>query len=86
MKRDNLPSWVCGPMTLHIYLTNFPPGFVPRMDSNPGETAKREAAVRGRATQLANGHTGSMKNGLSKKSAAVMPRVERALVKKVTPA
>jgi hypothetical protein len=69
-----------GDFTRQMRLHNWPPGFVSRLDPNPGEVARREAAVRGRATQLANGHTGSMKNGLSKKSAAVLPRVEKALV------
>lgn len=58
----------------------WPPGFQSQLDPNPGEVKKREAAVRGRATQLANGHTGSIRNGLSRKSASVQLSVESARV------
>ena len=60
--------------------TNWPPGFVSQLEPNPAEVKRREAAERGRATQLANGHTGSIRNGLSRKSAAVLPNVEKARV------
>lgn len=59
---------------------DWPPGFVSQLEPNPGEIARREAAVRGRATQLANGHTGSIRNGLSKKSAATVPSLAKAAI------
>lgn len=70
------PNYFTRLMKLH----NWPPGFVSQLDSDPGEVKRREAAVRGRATQLANGHTGSIRNGLSRKSVAVKPSVEKARI------
>lgn len=58
----------------------WPPGFVSQGDADPGALKRQEAAVRGRATQLANGHTGSMRNGLSRKSAGAMPDPRKAVV------
>lgn len=59
---------------------DWPPGFVSQGSVDPGALKRQEAAVRGRATQLANGHTGSIRNGLSKKSAAVMPNPRKVVI------
>lgn len=83
MKRPKLPAiqYPPGYFTALVRLHDFPPGFVSQGSADPGALKRQEAAVRGRATQLANGHTGSMRNGLSKKSAAsVMPNARKAVI------
>lgn len=68
------------PGSLTVRLHNWPPGFEPQGAVDPGALKRQEAAVRGRATQLANGHTGSIRNGLSKKSVSVMPNARKAVI------
>lgn len=80
MKRDATPAWVCGPNTRWLFETNWPPGFVPQLSGNPGELKRREAAVRGRATQIANGHTGSIRGALSKRTAPAQPKPQKQAI------
>lgn len=74
--KDYPPGYFTELMRAH----SWPPGFISQGCIDPGALKRQEAAVRGRATQLANGHTGSMRNGLSKKSAAVLPSIDKAAV------
>jgi hypothetical protein len=73
-------DYPAGFFTELVYAHNFPPRWQSQIHIDPSEQLRKEAAVRGRATALANGHTGSVRNGLSKKSAGVMPSVEKARV------
>lgn len=69
-----------------IRLHNWPPGFVPHGSADPGALKRQEAAARGRETQLANGHSGSVRNGLSYKSVAVKSDISKAMVRKAVKA
>lgn len=73
-------EYPAGYFTALMRLHNWPPGFTSQLGGDPGEVKRREAAVRGRATQLANGHTGSMKNGLSKKSVGTKPDLSKTQI------
>ena len=78
-----LPAWVCGPNTLHIYRTNWPPGYAPQPVEMRSTVANSEAATRGREARLAKGDTGSIAGGLSKKASPGLHNADKARVWRV---